>query len=108
MKSYYSDLEASLPKESPLRPISADAFLQRSPEKLAEEHAKKETHQSKSVRYIEKFAGRIVEVISTFHREHKPMEFCSCSKQSLSMAFVAKDLDIVEDQSTYLGLGEER
>ena len=68
MKLYYSDLEALLPKESPIRPISTDAFLQRSSEKFAEEHAQKETHQSKSVRYIEKFAGRIVEVISTFLR----------------------------------------
>ena len=28
----------------------------------------KETRQSKSVPHIEKFAGQIVEVISTFHR----------------------------------------
>ena len=51
-----------------LRPISTDAFLQRSPEKFAEKHAQKETHQSKSVRHIEKFAGRIVEALSTFRR----------------------------------------
>ena len=51
-----------------LRPIYSDAFLQRSPEKFAKKHVQNGTHQSKSVRHVEKFAGRIVEVISTFRR----------------------------------------
>ena len=99
----------------PSRPISTDAFFAAFAVKFAEKHAQKETHQSKSVRHIEKFAGRIVEVISTFRRANllvvntSPWKFVlAASGVCLSMTFVAKDLDIGEGQSNYLGQGEER